>query len=61
MNNKGMATVLTKFEVVAGGQTMMETESFHDAIHYARANEWDVYSPEKQCLIYDGFRDEFFI
>lgn len=58
---ENQATVLTKFEVVFSGQTMMETCSFHDAITYAFANNWDVYSPEMHCLIYDGLRDEFFI
>ena len=57
----GQATILKQFEVVASGQVMMETESFHDAIHYAHTNGWDVFSPEKKCLIYDGDRDEFFI
>ena len=58
---KGQATILTQFEVVAGGDVMMETKSFAEAIEYAHSNEWDVFSVEKKCLIYDGARDEFFI
>lgn len=58
---EGQATILTQFEVVNGGQTMMETKSFSEAISYAHSNGWDVFSPEKRCLIYDGLRDEFFI
>lgn len=60
---EGQATILTQFEVVAGGMcggVMMETKSFAEAIAYAHSNEWDVFSVEKKCLIYDGARDEFF-
>ena len=60
-SKKGRATILTHFEVVTGTEVMMETDSFHDAIHYARTNGWDVYSTEKKYIIYDGYRDEFAI
>lgn len=56
-----MAEILTQFEVVTGGQVMLETSSFYEAITYARSNEWDVFSVDKGVLIYDGYRDEFFI
>lgn len=58
---EGQATILTQFEVLSCGDVMMETKSFAEAIRYAHSNEWDVYSVEKERLIYDGARDEFFI
>lgn len=51
-----------RYQIVTTDGIVVEvTNSFSQAVAYARDNKWSIYDTTARHLIYDGYRDELFI